>query len=446
MADDRTRQLGEPPRDARALRPGELVDDWRVVRVLASGGFGTVYEARQRVTEQRAALKLLHAHLVVSPEIVARFQREAAVIGRLRHPNVVELVAAGITAEGRPYLCMELLDGDDLATVVASTGAMLGVQALAILEPLCAGLAAAHQLGIVHRDIKASNVVLCRPAAGAERGRVVLLDFGIAKLSDAFAAELTASRQAIGTPSCMAPEQVGGRAVDARTDVYGLGVLAFFMLTGRLPFEDASLTMTQYLHLHARRPKVSAAAPVSPRIDDVVARAMAIEPADRFTDPLSMLAAFRAAVRASVPIAVPQVADAAAILVSVREAGAGLDEALLGDLEAVLPAAERALAAAGFALALDLGTSAVFASHQCDAAAAVATALAVWDQLACRPHRDRRVRIGICVHRAAATLLGAEVQSGTLLQPASWGVPEDHEGVWATAAIAPDAPGGTRLR
>jgi len=444
MAEERTRGLGEPERDPRPLQPGERVDDWIIVKKLAGGGFGTVYEARHGVTDQRAALKLLHAHLVKSPEMMARFDREAQVIGRLRHPNVVELVASGLADDGRPYLCMELLDGDDLFAIVTRSGPLSGAQALAILEPLCAALAAAHALGIVHRDVKASNVRVCRAALG-ERARVVLLDFGIAKLSDALAVDLTASHQALGTPACMAPEQVHGRAVDARTDVYGLGTLAFFLLTGRMPFEDASLTMMQYLHLHARRPKVSAAASVPPRIDDVVARAMAIEPAERFSDPLSMLAACRAALRDTAPTAAVEIAEAAAILVAVREAGGSLDEAVLTDLEAVLPAAERALGAAGFPLALDLGSSAVFAKHHCGAHEAVAAALAVWDQLAGRRHRDPRVRIGICVHRASATFLGAEIRSGTLLQPGSWGIPDDLEGVWATGAVA-DAPNGTRLR
>jgi hypothetical protein len=119
---------------------------------------------------------------------------------------------------------------------------------------------------------------------------------------------------------------------------------------------------------------------------------------------------------------------------------------MLTDLEGVLPAAERALAAASFSLALDLGSRAVFAKHHCDAREAVTTALAVWDQLAQRPHRDARVRIGICVHRAPATFQGAEIRAGTLLRPASWGIPDEIDGVWATGAIAPGAPSGTRLR
>jgi serine/threonine protein kinase len=445
--DERTRRLGAPDveREPRELKPGEQIDDWVVVRVLAGGGFGTVYETRHRVTDQRTALKLLHAHLVTSPEIVARFHREASVIGQLRHPNIVELVAVGVSADGRPYLCMELLDGEDLATVICRTGPMSGLQALAVLEPVCAALAAAHELGVVHRDVKASNVVVCH-AAGGRRGRIVLLDFGIAKLSGALGIDLTASHQSLGTPSCMAPEQVHGRAVDARTDVYALGTLTFFLLTGQMPFEDVSLTMTQYLHLHARRPRVSVAALVPPRIDDVVARAMAIDPAERFSDPLSLLAALRAALRDSAPITTVEIGDATAILVTVRDDGSGLDEALLTDLEAVLPAAERALTAAGFMPVLDLGSSAVFAQPQCEPHDAVATALAVWDELAQRRHRDPRVRIGICVHRAAATFHGMELRSGTLLQPATWGIPDEIDGVWATGAVASGTPDATRLR
>jgi tRNA A-37 threonylcarbamoyl transferase component Bud32 len=440
-----TRRLGESDRESRALGPGEPVGDWLVVRALGGGGFGAVYEVRHRTTGQRAALKLLHAYLVKAPAIVARFDREATAIGRLRHPNVVELIAAGLSDDGRPYFCMELLDGEDLAAAVERSGPLSAAAALAILEPLCAALAAAHELGIIHRDVKASNVMVCRPPAG-QRGRIVLLDFGIAKLSDALSADLTASHQSLGTPSCMAPEQVHGRTVDARTDVYALGTLAYFLLTGHMPFEDASLTMTQYLHLHARRPRVSHAAPVPERVDDVVARAMAIEPAERFSDPLSLLAALRAALRDSAPFTAVEVADAAAILVSVRDVGGGLDEALVTDLESVLPAAERALAAAGFSLALDLGSSAVFAHHGCDGHHAIATAIAVWEELAHRRQRDPRVRIGICVHRAQATFQGAEVRSGTLLRPASWGLPDELDGVWATSAIAEGATGATRLR
>src|SRR5687767_389685 len=114
MAGERTRRLGDTDRESRQLQSGERLDDWIVVRPIGGGGFGAIYEVRRAATGQRAALKLLHAHLVKAPAIVARFDREATAIGRLRHPNVVELIAAGISDDGRPYFCMELLDGEDL--------------------------------------------------------------------------------------------------------------------------------------------------------------------------------------------------------------------------------------------------------------------------------------------------------------------------------------------
>src|SRR4029079_5926965 len=140
-------------------------------------------------------------------------------------------------------------------------------------------------------------------------------------------------------------------------------------------------------------------------------------PAERFSDPLSMLAAFRAALRDTAAIAAVEVGDAAAILVTVRETAGALDEALLGDLEAVLPAAERALAAAGFALALDLGASAVFARSHCSSEDAVATALAVWDQLAARPLRAARVRVGMCAPRARAAMRGSASGGASTARP-----------------------------
>ncbi len=441
----RTRRLAEPAGVAHApeLAAGELVDDWQIVHAIARGGFGSVYEAVHRGSGQRAALKLLHAHLLASPEMVARLVREAEVIARLRHPNVVELVAAGLATDGRPYLCMELLTGEDLAALLARRGRLAPPEALALLEPLCAALAAAHERGIVHRDLKASNVMVCAGPAP----RVVLLDFGIAKLIDALDMDLTASRQSLGTPACMAPEQIRGGVVGTRTDIYALGALAFHLLAGKLPFDDASVTMAQYLHLHARRPRVSVAAPVSPRADDVIVRAMALEPGDRFGDPVTFFAALRAALLDTARPAAIEEIDAAAVLVAARDltGGNAVDEALLGDLEGILPAVERALAAAGFALALDFGSSAVFVKARGSAADATAAAFAVADQLDRRPGRDNRVEIAVRIHHGVALFAGEEIMSCAMLRPTTWGIPDDCDGVWASpAALGAETP--RRLR
>jgi serine/threonine protein kinase len=442
MAGDRTLPLGAA-RPQRELAPEEGVGNWIVSRALARGGFGTVYDARHAKTGLRGALKLLHAHLVTSAEVLARFDREIKVIERLRHPNVVQLIDAGFSDDGRPFLCMELLDGEELAKLIEREGRLAPAAALRVLEPLCDALALAHEQGIVHRDIKAANVFL-------DRAGVKLLDFGIAKLSDALAPELTATHQSLGTPSCMAPEQIHGQHVDARADVYALGGLLFHMLTGRMAFSDPSATMTQYLHVHARRPRASMIADVPARVDDVIVRAMAIEPGERFGDVRSLLAAARAAMRETSVSRAVRVGQATAILVTASEgASAALDASLLDDLEAILPTAERFLAARGFALAVDLGSSALFV--QLDHASPEApppleVALAVWDELERRPRRDPRIQVGIAVHRAEATFVGAEVQPGGLLRPASWNIPELLEGLWVTSAIDPAATAARRIR
>jgi serine/threonine protein kinase len=411
---------------------GDRLGAWIVGARLGGGGFGEVYEAVHHVTKQRAALKILHAHFTAAPEMVARFDREIHVLTRLRHPNIVQITDAGFDDAGRPYLCMEHLRGRDLGTLLRMQHHLDPKAVSDILEPLCDAIATAHDLGVIHRDLKASNVFVCD-----DDGRVVLLDFGIAKLSDALAPELTASHESLGTPGCMAPEQIHGHTIDARTDVYALGGLLFHLLTGRLPFHDPSETMTQYLHLHARRPRVSALARVSSAIDDIVVRAMAIEPAHRFADVRAFSAAARNALRGSPQPNAPL--EHVAIYVAIRDASRGeeLDESLLADLEAVLPAVERTLTARGFSLALDLGNSAVFIAPLLDANVAMSCAVETWDVLAQRKGLDPRVRVGLAVHQGLATVVGDRVEPCALLRPETWGMPEPLEGVWTTNAVDP---------
>jgi eukaryotic-like serine/threonine-protein kinase len=438
MADD-TRSLrparatAQPPqqqREGRELVPGERVGDWVIGARLGGGGFGAVHAARHAVTGAPCAIKVLHAHFTTSPEMLARFQREIDVLARLQHPNVVQTLDAGF-ADGRPYLCMELLGGRDLTALLQEQRALHVDLARRIFEPLCEAVGFAHEVGVVHRDLKASNVFVCDGTS-----RVVLLDFGIAKLSDALAPELTATHQSLGTPGCMAPEQIHGARIDARTDVYSLGALLFHMITGQQPFYDPSDTMMQYLHLHARRPRASALVPEATRLDELIIRAMAIEPNDRYQDARSLLAALRQAMRQSRhPDAVTNV-DHAAILVAIEDLSAGrdFDETLLADLEGVLPAIERALSDRGFTLAVDLGSSALFITPEVDTAIEVAHD--VWQQVERRPTRDPRVRVGMCVHRGSATLAGHRVQPCALLRPETWGMPELLDGLWLTHALA----------
>jgi hypothetical protein len=441
---DRTRQLGSPHASAsgpRELSAGERIGEWVIARPLASGGFGAVYEVAHARSGQRGALKLLHAHLATSVETLARFEREIQVVQRLQHPNIVRLVDAGFSADGRPYLCMEMLDGEELARVIDREGRLGVHHALEILEPICDALASAHDLGVVHRDIKASNIMLCSD------GRVVLLDFGIAKISDALAPELTATNQSLGTPSCMAPEQIQGQRPDPRTDVYALGGLLFHMLTGRMPFHDPSPTMTQYLHLHARRPRPSLVASGIPeRLDEVIMRAMSIQPGERFAETRSLLAAALAAARETKIVRAVSVQSTIALLVAVADGtgGTALDAALFEDLEGVLPAAERFLGEHGFQLAVDLGSSAIFVAPQDKVANPTRLALEAFERLAARRGGDPRVQVGMCLHRDDAPFIGAEIQPCALLRPATWPAPDALDGVWVTGAIEP--PSGRRVR
>jgi|GEM_PF-1972671 len=451
MTDERlgldTVAVGASAAGVTVLPRGAIVGDYLLDGMLAQGGFGQVYRATHVVSGRVAALKVLHAELCAAPNAVARFLREAEVMVRVRHPNVVELQSWGTVADGRPYLAMELLAGVDLARVLGKTGRLSADRTLAILEPVAAALAVAHGQGIVHRDLKASNVFLAETVDGGER--VVLIDFGIAKLAVPDGAELTTSRQMVGTPVTMAPEQITGAGVDARTDVYGLGVLTFHLLTGRLPFEDESPTIVQYLHAHARRPKVSGHAALPPAVDDVVARAMAIEPAQRFGDVQAFVTALRAA------LADPQTAEAPleprlaiAILVEVRADPEAMDEpddALLADLEALLPSAEQVLAAAGYPPVFHGGNLILTArpiehDDAVERQAAIELARTVAARLDARAPRDPRVGFVVAVHFGTALCAGEAIRAGELVDVAYWSPDPAVRGTVATRAALDGLP------
>ncbi len=434
LSGDPTRAGGGPPA-AEVLAPGAAVADWRVVRHIATGGFGAVYEARHATSDVRGALKILHANLAGSPEMVARVVREAELIAGFHHPGIVELLAAGADDRGQPYLVMELLSGRDLAAVVAERGRLGRAEVEAILTPLTDALTTVHAHGIVHRDLKASNVFM----VDAPRPRVVLLDFGIAKLLDTSASALTTSRAALGTPASMAPEQIRGGAIDPRTDVYALGALAYHLLTGRMPFDDVSVTISQYLHLHAARPRPSAVAPIEPRLDEVVTRAMAIEPARRHASAAELLAAFRAVAAPPAPAA-PLAQTGHAVLIAAAAAGdvTAADDALLDDIDQVIPLAERLLADAGFVLARDLGDRAVFVATAATDPQAILAARRALGGLDRRPGRDPRARVALVLHRGEVLVADHELVGGELLEPDRWAPTATEPGGWATAALGGD--------
>ena len=204
--------------------------NYRLVRRLGAGGMGVVWEAEQGATGRRVALKLIRAELIESEGAHRRFRREAELAASIDHANICTVYEAG-AVDGQPFLAMQLLHGETLAACVRR-GPLPVERAVAIAERLAQALHAAHRAGLVHRDVKPANVIL------REDGDPVLLDFGLARSLDHAAASLTMSGEIVGTPAYLAPEQIEPRLgpIDARTDVYGLGITLHELLTGRVPF------------------------------------------------------------------------------------------------------------------------------------------------------------------------------------------------------------------
>ncbi|MBL0213836.1 MAG: serine/threonine protein kinase [Myxococcales bacterium] len=258
-----------------------IVPGYQLDRLIGEGGFGQVWRAI-RPSLEVVAIKVLHLELVRSIDALTRFQRELEAIERLHHRNVVRAMGHGALDDGRPFLVLEYLEGPSLREVLHERGALPPAEMLEMFLPLCDALMVAHAAGLVHRDVKASNVILARDAAGL---RPVLLDFGLVKLIDQVGPGLTSSRSMLGTPAAMAPEQMRGQPVDARTDVYALGLLAFHMLTGQPAFGGAPGVVQSYMQIHGARPRPSTKAEIDPAIDAPIGRALAPEQRDRFATP-----------------------------------------------------------------------------------------------------------------------------------------------------------------
>lgn len=248
------------PQTPPAGRSSALVAErYQLVRELGRGGMGSVYEARHTWTGRKVALKTLHGHLASEPSAIERFRREAraGVVGA--HPNIAEVLDMGVDPiDGTLYLALELLDGEDLARRLGRDRSLAPREALALLVPAMMALDAAHRAGVIHRDIKPGNLFVARGADGADRLKVI--DFGIANLADA--APLTRSGAPMGTPQYMAPEQARGESdLDARADVWSMGVVCFEVLAGRRPFDGARYHDVLVQVLTARPPSLQSVAP-----------------------------------------------------------------------------------------------------------------------------------------------------------------------------------------
>ncbi|HJZ86230.1 MAG TPA: serine/threonine-protein kinase [Polyangia bacterium] len=272
---------------------GSLAGKYELGEVVGRGAFGEVYAAEHVESGQRAAVKLMHAHVQHRPEVVRRFLREAELLQRLRAPNVVTVFEVGQVASGAPYIAMELLAGKSLAWVLRKRRQLEPADVVALVTEVARGLAAAHEAGIIHRDIKPQNLFLAEPADG-RAPLWKILDFGVAKLRGSD--ETLTGTAVIGTPGYMSPEQAHGRKADRRCDVFSLGAVAYRALTGRPPF--AGVDTPQILFNIAFRMPVRPTE-IAPRlrsdIDDVLAIALAKQPDNRFSTAADLAAALEAA-------------------------------------------------------------------------------------------------------------------------------------------------------
>ena len=263
------------------LSVGQILDGrYEIVAPIASGGMGAVFRARRLLLGDEVAIKVILPDEGV-PGARERFIRESRACARLRHPNIVSIFDFDLDPEGHPFLVMELLNGKSLKDDIAG-GVLSPVEVTRILPPLCQALQLAHANGIVHRDLKPANIIAHEFAPGARVHKIV--DFGVATIRESTdETRLTAAHQFIGTVTYASPEQLTGAPADPRSDVYSLGIVAFEMLTGRLPFEGDDALSVVTRHLTATAPRASSIRREVPKdLDDAIARALAKSPDDRW--------------------------------------------------------------------------------------------------------------------------------------------------------------------
>ncbi len=271
--------------EVEALKTPVMLDNkYRLESLLAVGGMGAVYKGRHTLLQKTVAIKILKRELRVLPDLVARFQREAIAASQIGHEGIVEVTDIGTSAAGDPFLVMEFLTGEDLATCLRANGPMPMATAARVCLEVLNAIAAAHDKGIVHRDLKPENVFVAQQA----RGEVLkVVDFGISRMSayEEGSMRLTTTGQVMGTPYYMSPEQaVGERNIGVAVDIYAVGVILYELLTGAVPFKSTNYNALLHQILDGKYQAASTLATIPPEFETIISQAMAFEPKARFQD------------------------------------------------------------------------------------------------------------------------------------------------------------------
>jgi eukaryotic-like serine/threonine-protein kinase len=259
------------------VNDGEIIARrYRLEGRLGFGGMSTVHLAFDMRLERRVAAKLLAEHLADDPTFVSRFQREAQAAARLVHPNIVQIFDSGLDEQsGRHFIVMEYIEGQSCAEILRDDGWVQVDEAVAIIEQACEGLHYAHRHGVVHRDVKPGNLLRAR------EGEVKLADFGIAKATEQ--SSITQVGSVLGTAAYLAPEQARGEEAGPRADLYALGVVAYQLISGRLPYEATSLTELALKQQREEPPLLDTlVAAVGPQLSEAIALALALDPRERY--------------------------------------------------------------------------------------------------------------------------------------------------------------------
>ena len=257
------------------IEPGMVLGErYEILKPLGEGGMGAVYKARDRELDRMVALKVIRPELARNPDVLRRFKQELILARQVTHKNVIRIFDL-VTTDGRKFITMDFIEGRDLKTVIEERGKLPPAEALPLMQQICRGLEAAHTEGVIHRDLKPQNIMV------DNAGRVWLMDFGLARSMDL--AGFTRTGVLMGTPDYVSPEQVRGDKVDARSDLFSLGVIFYEMLSGQPPFLADSIMATLLKRVQEKATPLTAVyAAIPPRLSDLVSKCLEPDVAERY--------------------------------------------------------------------------------------------------------------------------------------------------------------------